>query len=1095
VVSGTGSDCATGTISGGGVSGQIAFFSGTNSVTSSANFTFATSTGVFAVTATSSFNGKVAIGTTTPTYQLDVFGDINTINNYRVNGVIIASATGTNNVFLAGAGNNTMTGSDNLLIGLSAGASLTGGVQNTIIGLNAGFSLGNAQYNTFVGDYAGYTSNANFNVGVGSGAGYANSTGTNTSAFGYQAGYNNKVSENTFLGASAGYNNTTGNTNLFVGYQAGYLNATGSGITAIGHNAGYNTKKGENTFVGSSAGYTNTTGQYNTAVGYQSGYFNTTGIVNAYLGYQSGYLNATGSYIVAVGNAAGYNNKVDQGVFIGNQAGTNNTTGIGNTAVGYQSGYQNATGTFNVNIGRAAGYSNKASGGTFIGYDAGQTNTTGANNTFVGYSAGFSNSTGTQIALFGTEAGYNLKASKATYLGYQSGYDTTTGSNNTFVGWSSGSSTTTGSDNIVLGSNSTPAATVNSAIIIGNNITANTSNTVIIGGGSNYNLIVGSTTAAGADRVLTVVGTSTINGKLFLTNLTALGGAARAALCIVSSTSHEVLEAGGQTCATSSRRYKKNIVDLNDGLSIIRSLRPVTFNFIEDDREGIGFIAEEINEIDPRLVGFDKLGRPDTVEYQLITAYLAKAIQQQQDEIGDISATAARTVSSTYALAGRIGFFNQSSTLISSDGLIFDQLSASIHVGGNGFFSGKVAIGTTSTDPNAQVTIIGSGSSTLPTSAATVVTIGSSDGTATGNSIRARGTISGGLADVGEYAKVEGDRSQYAQGDILVVSSSSTETFAKSSRAYQEEIAGIVTETAGLLAGGGDSDISFDPKGKSTNRVIIALAGRVPVKVSLENGAIKQGDYITASSKPGVGMKQNEPGPTIGRAMEVFDEQSVKDQDGVGSVLVFVESGFSLGSGDASLTNDSLLGQTIDRFTATVQRSLAKLGAVVSDGIARVKQLFAETVTTNKLCLDDVCIDKGQLQQIINNQQPSTGGSGVSQPSNNQENNGSSSQSGDSQTNQSTQSTGDSTGQSDASATQNQVPETNTQSTPVDQNTETPADQNTEPPVESTVPATENTTSQDVVVPSSNTSEPQSITPPATVEPTPDPVSPSESPA
>jgi hypothetical protein len=54
----------------------------------------------------------------------------------------------------------------------------------------------------------------------------------------------------------------------------------------------------------------------------------------------------------------------------------------------------------------------------------------------------------------------------------------------------------------------------------------------------------------------------------------------------------------------------------------------------------------------------------------------------------------------------------------------------------------------------------------------------------------------------------------------------------------------------------------------------VALSGRVPVKVSLENGEIKKGDYLTSSSTPGVAMKALRPGPVVGKALEGFDSSS-----------------------------------------------------------------------------------------------------------------------------------------------------------------------------------------------------------------------------
>ena len=49
------------------------------------------------------------------------------------------------------------------------------------------------------------------------------------------------------------------------------------------------------------------------------------------------------------------------------------------------------------------------------------------------------------------------------------------------------------------------------------------------------------------------------------------------------------------------------------------------------------------------------------------------------------------------------------------------------------------------------------------------------------------------------------------------------------------------------------------------NRVLVGLAGRIPVKVT---GDVRAGDFITISSTPGVGMAAAAPGFVIGRAIE-----------------------------------------------------------------------------------------------------------------------------------------------------------------------------------------------------------------------------------
>jgi len=50
----------------------------------------------------------------------------------------------------------------------------------------------------------------------------------------------------------------------------------------------------------------------------------------------------------------------------------------------------------------------------------------------------------------------------------------------------------------------------------------------------------------------------------------------------------------------------------------------------------IGFIAEDVEKIDKRLVNYDKDNLPASLRYNEYTAILTKAIQEQQEQIEEL---------------------------------------------------------------------------------------------------------------------------------------------------------------------------------------------------------------------------------------------------------------------------------------------------------------------------------------------------------------------------------------------------------------------------------------------------------------------------
>ena len=172
---------------------------------------------------------------------------------------------------------------DNVVIGDSAGSSLTSGRSNTLIGHDAGKDLSDRSYNTCIGYQSGNNFNGNFNTVIGGNAGLTGSTTpSNAVSVGYQAGlasyvtsvgYRAGSSATGVYGTYVGYEpmrTNTGAFNIGVGYRAGQNNATGTNNVYIGREAGKaNTAGAQKTCVGDTAGSTST-GSNVTLIGYNS---------------------------------------------------------------------------------------------------------------------------------------------------------------------------------------------------------------------------------------------------------------------------------------------------------------------------------------------------------------------------------------------------------------------------------------------------------------------------------------------------------------------------------------------------------------------------------------------------------------------------------------------------------------------------------------------------------------------------------------------------------------------------------------------------------------------------------------------------------
>jgi len=327
---------------------------------------------------------------------------------------------------------------ENYFIGHESGKSTTTGLYNSFIGYESGLKNTSGSNNSFIGFRAGYN----------------NFWGYNNTFLGDSSGFYNTVgSGNLFVGKNSGISNVTGNYNSFIGYASGYNNTVGVSNSFVGSYSGYSNIGGDNnSFVGKSAGFSNTWGDGNSFVGIDAGIQNTDGNYNSFLGYQTGYRSIIGDYNVFLGYQSGYNNTASNNSFIGYHSGFNNTTGQFNAFMGDRAGYSNSTGGNNVFIGNCAGFSSDIGiNNVFIGFEAGYSNDWGTQNVFIGYQAGHSVFGNSGNVFLGNWAGRDHNQGYGNvFVGDNAGRDHITGDRNTYIGESAGAKAD-GSDNLFIG--------------------------------------------------------------------------------------------------------------------------------------------------------------------------------------------------------------------------------------------------------------------------------------------------------------------------------------------------------------------------------------------------------------------------------------------------------------------------------------------------------------------------------------------------------------------------------------------------------------------------------------------------------------------
>ena len=199
------------------------------------------------------------------------------------------------------------------------------------------------------------------------------------------------------------------------------------------------------------------------------------------------------------------------------------------------------------------------------------------------------------------------------------------------------------------------------------------------------------------------------------------------------------------------------------------------------------------------------------------------------------------------------------------------------------------------------------------------------------------GTVSSPATDLAEYYPIAGELEPgdvvAFVGDGLQIARADTDNFSR--------IAGIVSSKPGLTLGisytdettkyeapsdiddanrfiGDDREFWIDRlvlhEIQANKRAPLALAGRVPVKVSDENGPIQAGDLLTLSSVPGHAMRATDDGPVIGTALQSWEQ-------GEGKIIVLANLGWYSNGSQAA---------RVDELEAQVKALATRLESLVA---------------------------------------------------------------------------------------------------------------------------------------------------------------------
>ena len=185
-------------------------------------------------------------------------------------------------------------------------------------------------------------------------------------------------------------------------------------------------------------------------------------------------------------------------------------------------------------------------------------------------------------------------------------------------------------------------------------------------------------------------------------------------------------------------------------------------------------------------------------------------------------------------------------------------------------------------------------------------------------------------------------------GTVVIADPALNAGVQKSRKSYEKTLVGVISTKPGLIIGKTEVGTGYP--------INLALSGRVPVKVTSENGPIRPGDPLTSASTPGFAMRATKAGAIIGQALTGFDGE------GQGMVEIFIKGGYGYGSSVADLigednANSSEAGKLVLEALMTGSEQLIEqqdLSEIFADRVVAGLEIITPKVTTDKVALNSI---------------------------------------------------------------------------------------------------------------------------------------------